>query len=401
MPMLQSTYSAVEYSQLRNLVKEFYLADSDEDEAMHRPMREMLRRYLENVLRLDLARQLQASRYQRSPQRTGYRNGSYTRGLVTSFGAIPMLTIPRLRKGRLTTKVFRRYQRRWKKVDAYIRKLFFTGVSTRETGLVLEDLLGARPSASTVSNINKTLTQEVRQFQRRPLTDDYRFLILDGIWVKVNGHKVVKKVILVAYGIRHNGIREIVGLRQARAESSRECELFLLDLRQRGLLGENLQLLTIDGSVGLKSGIEVVYPGVSIQRCWVHKLRNVSKYLKASQRDACLKAARSIYLATTYREAVARFKHWAKCWRTKAPKAVACLEADLEELLTFLKLLQDQRLRIKVRTTNAIERTFRELRKRIRPFCSFANSESCDRLITALFITYNRKWKEKPLWKLP
>lgn len=399
MPILQTTYSAVEYSQLRSLVKEFDTYDGDENEALYRPMRDMLKRYLENVLRLDLASHLQAGRYQRNKERTDYRNGTYRRSLVTSFGTIPMLTVPRPRKGRLPTKVFRRYQRRWKQVDAFIRKLFLAGVSTRETGLVLEDLLGTKPSASTVSTINRTLSNEVKQFQRRSLTDDYRFLILDGIWVKVSGYKVVKKVILVAYGIRRDGTREVVGFRLARAESGPECESFLMDLRQRGLLGEHLELVTIDGSSGLKSGSELAYPHVPVQRCWVHKLRNVSRYLKASQREACLSEAKQIYQAATYREAVARFHRWANHWRSTAARAVACLEHDLEDLLTFLRLIKDGVLRVKARTTNAIERTFRELRKRIRPMCCFANSESCERIVCALFLTYNRKWKEKPLWK--
>lgn len=359
MPTLQTAYSATEYSQLQSLVKEFSCLH-DEDEALHRPMRDMLKRYLENVLRLDLSHHLQAGRYQRSQYRTGHRNGTYHRNLVTSFGSIPMLTVPRPRKGSLPTKVFRRYKRRWKQVDAYIRKLFLAGVSTRETGLVLEDLLDTKPSASTVSNINKTLTSEVRQFQRRRLADGYRFLILDGIWIKVSGHKVVKKVVLVAYGIRQDGVREVVGFRQARAESGPECERFLLDLRQRGFLGEALALVTIDGSAGLKSAVEMVYPGVPVQRCWVHKLRNVSRYLKASQRKACLAEAKQIYRAATYREAVARFRTWANRWQPVAAKAVACLERDLEELLTFLRLIPDHVLRVKVRTTNAIERTFRE-----------------------------------------
>jgi transposase-like protein len=310
-----------------------------------------------------------------------------------------MLTVPRPRNGGLPTRVFRRYQRRWKQVDAFIRKLFLAGVSTRETGLVLEDLLGTKPSASTVSNINRTLSNEVKQFQRRSLTDCYRFLILDGIWVKVSGYKVVRKVILVAYGIREDGTREVVGFRLARAESGQECESFLMDLRQRGLLGESLELVVIDGSAGLKGAVELVYPHVAVQRCWVHKLRNVSQYLKASQREACLAEAREIYRAPGYREAVARFRSWASRWRPSAARAVACLEQDLEDLLTFLRLIKDCVLRVKVRTTNAIERTFRELRKRIRPMCCFANSESCERIVCALFMTYNRKWKEKPLWK--
>ncbi|MEO0107809.1 MAG: transposase [candidate division WOR-3 bacterium] len=131
-----------------------------------------------------------------------------------------------------------------------------------------------------------------------------------------------------------------------------------------------MRLVTIDGSVGLKNAVQLVYPDVPLQRCWVHKLRNVARYLKASQHQACLHEARAIYQALTYREAISRFRLWAERWRPEASKAVACLEQDLEELLTFLRVTDDQRVRIKLRTTNVIERLFRELRKRIRPMCS-------------------------------
>ncbi|MEO0107811.1 MAG: transposase [candidate division WOR-3 bacterium] len=167
MSTLPMTYSAAEYSQLVSLVKEFSCLH-DEDEALHRPMRDVLRRFLELLLRVDLTQQLQAERYQRRPERTDYRNGSYHRNLVTSFGSIPQLTVPRGRKGGLRTKVFRPSQRRWRQVETFIRNLFLSGVSTRQTGAVLEGLLATRPSASTVSSICKSLEGEVKQFQRRP-----------------------------------------------------------------------------------------------------------------------------------------------------------------------------------------------------------------------------------------
>jgi transposase-like protein len=207
----------------------------------------------------------------------------------------------------------------------------------------------------------------------------------------------VKKVLLIAYGIKHTGQREIIGFRLAGSESASEWESFLWDLYRRGLKGDKLKQITVDGSKGLLVATLSVYPHVPRQRCWVHKLSNIARRLPAKYRAECLAGARKIYLATNYRKAYAQFRSWAREWQGLVPKAVECLEEDLEELLTFLK--EEPGLHSKVRTTNAIERLFRELRKRIRPMCSFANKESCERIVYALFKKYNNHWEERPLWK--
>jgi putative transposase len=356
-----------------------------------------LKKLLESTMQVEMLGQLKAKPYQRIKVRTDHRNGYYYRNLVTKFGLLRMLEIPRPRKGGLKTKVFQRYQRRFKQINDFIREIFIAGVSTRETGLVLQGLLDTQPSATTVSNITKILDEEVKKFQKRPLNDDYRHLFLDGVWVKVGGYKVVKKVLLIAYGVKYNGKREIIGFRLAGSESAAEWESFLWDLYRRGLKGDKLKQITVDGGKGLLVATLSVYPHVPRQRCWMHKLRNIANRLPVKYREECLAGAKKVYLATNYRKACARFRDWAGEWRGLVPKAVECLEEDLEELLTFLK--EELWLHSKVRTTNAIERLFRELRKRIRPMCSFANKESCERIVYALFMKYNKHWEEHPLWK--
>jgi putative transposase len=386
-----------EYNDPWSEIKHYFTEDW-ENEDLYRSIRETLKQFLQSTMQVELNGIIKAVPYQRTPTRIGYRNGSYYRNLLTKFGLLWNLEVPRPRKGGLTTKVFKKYKRRWKEVDQFIRNIFIAGVSTRETGLVLEGLLDSKPSASTISDISKILDDEVKKYQRRALTDDYRYLFLDGVWVKVNnGYRVVKKALLIAYGIKVNGQREIIGFRQARSESAVEWEGFLWDLFRRGLKGERLRLIIVDGGKGLLSAVSMVYPHITRQRCWVHKLRNITKKLKAQYRDECIAGARKIYLAANYKEACARFKEWIKQWQKRAPEAVACLEQDIEELLSFFK--EDEGLRKKLRTTNVIERLFRELRKRIRPMCSFADYSSCDRIVYAVFNKYNKQWEEKPLWK--
>jgi transposase-like protein len=259
---------------------------------------------------------------------------------------------------------------------------------------VVKALLNAQVSAGTVSSITKVLDQEVSRFHKRLLKDEYVYVFFDGVVKKVvSCGKAVKKVILVAYGIRRDGHREVIDYRIAKSESEHDWTVFLSDLYQRGLKGEHLRLIITDGGHGLLKALDMLYPHVSQQRCWVHKLRNVTCYLPRRYQEACLKEVKLIYLAPTYRAAGQRFKAWCRKWRAKVPKAVHCLEKDIEDMLVFFK--EERKLWVKVRTTNVIERLFKELRKRTRPMSLFANVESCDRILYCLVKKYNKKWEDR------
>ncbi len=187
----------------------------------------------------------------------------------------------------------------------------------------------------------------------------------------------------------------MISFRQAPAESEAQWEAFLRDLYERGLQGKRLDLIVTDGNPGLHRALDTVYPYVARQRCWVHKLRNVAVKLPRKVQEPCLKGAKLIYQANTRWEEVNRFREWARQWRSSQPRAINCLEADLDELLNFLECPQLHWR--KVRTTNAIERAFREIRRRIRPMSCFQNPASVDRIIYGLISHLNKSWEVKPL----
>jgi len=187
----------------------------------------------------------------------------------------------------------------------------------------------------------------------------------------------------------------MLGFVQSQGESQQAWEGLLNNLYNRGLKGSNVKLITIDGSGGLKSALGIVYPHVSIQRCWAHKLRNVSNYLKKAYHDECMKGARRIYKAKNRHRAMAEFKNWRRMWLRKAPRAVQCLEKDMEELLNFFYNPKKHWKRI--RTTNVIERSFREVRRRTRVFSCFSNRQSCERIIYAIFAHLNGTWEDHPI----
>lgn len=355
----------------------------------------MVKLILEDSLENELLEQLQASRYQRTEVRRGYRNGYSEKSLATKFGVMKAVRIPRARESH-ESKILPRYQRRQDEVNEQIRDMFLAGVSTRRVGEVLAAVNGEKVSAQTVSRITQSLDTEVYLFQNRPLGDMYQYLFFDGISLKVKGaSEVHKRQVLCAYGITLFGKREIISFRQGTDESEAKWEAFLRDLYERGLEGKNCELITTDGCPGLHKALDTVYPYVARQRCWVHKLRNIANKLRMKDREECLSGARFIYLAENRKEAAKAYKDWQSKWKSVCPQAVHCLGKDLDEMLSFLDMPVAHR--VKVRTTNAIERAFREVRRRTRPMTCFTNARSVDRIIYGVINHLNQNWKDKPL----
>jgi len=323
------------------------------------------------------------------------RNGYYRRSLITHVGRLHDIRVPRLRTGRFPTQVFRRYRRCERLVEDLIREVFLAGVSTRRVGAAVCALLDTRVSSSTVSRLTRGLAHQVRAFHARRLLDEYQYLLLDGIRLKIRYNGTYRtRTVLVAYGITLFGQRVLLDFRQAKGESQTAWEALLHSLYQRGLEGAHLKLIVMDGAAGLRAAAELVYPEARIQRCWVHKLRNVANACP-KKHHACVRQARRIYLAANRSQAQAAFHAWQRAWRTRCPKAVACLEQDLEELLSFFECPVAHR--IKVRTTNAIERSFREVRRRTNVFSCFSNPASTERIIYAILTHLNQGWKDAPL----
>ncbi len=370
--------------------KEFF------EEELREHVRGEVKRLLEQALDDERTARLGVKPYGRDAEaRQDYRNGYYARDLGTRVGLLRGLRVPRTRRGG-RSQLLRRYQRRQEAVNALVREAFLRGVSTRQVGQVLEPILEEAYSASTISRITRQLDAAVQAFHRRRVRDDYVYLFLDGVVLKVRdaGGKVRRRVVLVAYGIRQDGRREVVGYRLAWGESEEGWTAFLQDLWLRGLEGQRLRLLITDGSAGLRAALSLVWPQVPVQRCWAHKLRNIAD--KVPKREgSCVREAAAIYQAPGRSHAERAFQRWKANWEPRRPKAVASVERDLEELLSFFSLPEPHWRR--VRTTNVIERAFREVRRRTRPMSSFTNPASCDRIIFGVITHLNRSWERKPL----
>jgi transposase-like protein len=368
--------------------KEWFLEDLEQLQREHH------RRFLEELMGYERQCFLNAAPYERRAERTDQANGFYHRHLTTRLGVLT-LAVPRTRSGLFHPQVLPRYQRREPVVDAAIREVFLLGVSTRQTGRALATLVGDAVSAATVSSVSKALDAAVGAWHRRALTDQYVYLILDAVSVRIRlVGKTLRRLVLCAYGIRADGRRELIDFLIVKTESEESWCSLLEELWRRGLHGAKLVLVTTDGHGGLEAAVHRVWPRAAHQRCWVHKLRNLENKLKRSQRE-CLEQAKLIYQAPTRRVGVARFRAWRARWRRVAPKAVACVEQDLEELLAFYDCPPVHWKM--VRSTNVIERLFVELRRRIRTMCAFTTRDSCERILFSVFHRMNQHWTQHPL----
>lgn len=228
---------------------------------------------IEGCLLEDQLRSLNMLRYSRKKPRLDYRNGYYKRDTQSSMGLIKDVLVPRNRINPYEISLFKKYERKEVKLIDLIKDAFLSGLSTRKVGEVLENVLGYKISAGTVSNIAKTLDSKVRDFHTKSLEDKYAYLFLDGINLNVKciGTRN-KKTVLACYGITEQGDRELISFRIEKSESELSCYLFVDSLFRRGLKGKNLNLIVIDGPTSLMLAVKTVYPFTPVQRCWVHKL---------------------------------------------------------------------------------------------------------------------------------
>lgn len=382
---------------VRNVNRALKEVNAFQWEGDFKPMaRQALKEILEGRMEEEMCEYIGLAPYERGDERLDYRNGSYIRHLVCEIGDL-VLEVPRSRRGGFYPSVLEAYKRRGKSIDEVILGCFVLGLSTRKAAEVLGPMIGERISGSTVSRIGKCLDKEVERYHNRPLKDKYRFLFFDGVVLKHKGiGKVHKRVLLCAYGITHDGRCEMIDFRCSYGESQSAWEGLLADLHRRGLIGDSCELIITDGGKGLHNALELVYPKIPRQRCWAHKTRNILDKVRKKDQALIKKYLHRIAYSRNRREATKAYWDFAKRWRAIYPRAVKCLEADIDDLMTFLDI-KESILWSKIRTTNAIERAFREIRRRTRPMGVFTNKQSVERIVYAVFHHLNTKWENKPL----
>lgn len=336
---------------------------------------------MEEIMEEELSLFLRAEWGESTPSRQGYRNGSYTRDLVTATGRIEDLSVPRDREGQFQTQAFERYSRYEPQVAAALTDMFVSGTSTHKVGEVTQTLLGVTPSASTVSRLNQTLTEQFDAWRVRPLQQQWRIVYLDGIHFTIrHGKQCDSSIILTVLGVDLQGNKEVLALR-ACAEESKEGWLSILqDIRTRG--ATQVDLFVTDGHDGLLAAVSALFTATPRQRCLVHKQRNILNAIPRREREEVQAELVGIWKQEKKEDALMNLAVFQAKYAQRYPEAMRSLMEDQEHLLTFYAFPSSMHRHIQ--TTNAIESFFSNVRQRTDQIDAFTTEASCISIVWAV-----------------
>jgi putative transposase len=255
---------------------------------------------------------------------------------------------------------------------------------------ITEALCGTTFSKSLVSELAGQLDAELDAWRNRPLTEtSYPYLSVDARYEHVRRDgQIVSQGVLIVAGVRADGHREILGVAVADTESESTYHHLFRELQARGLSG--VRLITSDDHRGLKAAIDRHFQGASWQRCQVHFAREIVKFVGAGRRGELAADLREIFAATTREQAMTTAEAVAARWEPAYPAVARLLEQGIEDCLACLAFPLAHRVRI--RTTNGLERLNEEVKRRTRVVRIFPNTAACLRLVTALCVEQSEEW---------
>ncbi|AST93462.1 IS256 family transposase [Sutcliffiella cohnii] len=352
-------------------------------------MQDLLKEKIETILREEIKSVLE-----NEPVGEGNsRNGYYPRTLDTMYGRVEDLAVPRDRKGEFTTNMFEPYQRRMVAVDELVVQLYQHGVGVRQVGSILKNLLGEQYSPGTISNITSAVMEDVIEWQNRPLKKRYCALFLDALFVKIRRDTVAQEAVYIVLGITPEGHREILGFYVGGIESSNGWKEILQDLRNRGV--QEVLLGVFDGLTGLEEAFRSIFPKADVQRCVIHKVRSTMNKARKKDQAELSTDLKKVYTSSTYVEAEKAFGELREKWKKRYSREIASWEEDLPVLLTFLRYPEE--IQKYIYTTNLIERTIKEIRKRLKTMNSLPNIEAAEKITYLTSIDYNERWSRRKL----
>ena len=349
-------------------------------------LRESLAWVCQQLMEAEVSEFVGAERGERTPERLTHRNGYRQRRWQTRAGELE-LAIPKLRRGSYFPSFLEPRRRSEQALVSVVQEAYVAGVSTRKVDQVVESL-GLRISKSEVSRICQGLDEQVDAFRGRPLEGAYPYLWLDAKVEKVrDGGRVVRKCLVLAYGVHESGYREVIGLDVGECETEAFWRSFLRGLVERGLTG--VQLVVSDAHAGLKKAIAQVL-GCPWQRCTVHFLREALGHARREQQPMLAALLRPLFNAEGEGQARTLLGEALERLRKPLPKVAALLEEGEEDLLAFYGFPADHWT--KLRSTNPLERVNREIGRRTDVVGIFPNDRSLIRLAASVVIEQNDEW---------
>lgn len=374
-------------------------------------LRARARDFLQAMLEAELEEVLARPRYARKPRSsgsvepaiTGHRNGHRSRSLLGTFGKVD-IAVPRARlntaAGKTTewkSQALRAYQRRTLAADALIAGCYLAGTNTRRVRRALGALFAGAVGKDTVSRVWRKVKSDWDAWNARTLADEPIVrLILDGTVVRVRlDRKATAISLLVVIGVRADGQKVLLAVKAMGGESTDAWRAVLDDLIFRGL--RRPEFLIVDGAGGLDRAIAAVWDGVPVQRCTVHKHRNLLAHAPERLHDEVTADYNDMIYATTCEEIETRRKAFIRKWRLKHRAVVDSLQEAGGRLFTFTRLPPSQWR--SVRTTNAIERLHEEFKRRIKTQTVLPSADTAAMLFWALLASGQINMRKVDGWQ--
>lgn len=353
---------------------------------------EALAALINEAMRLERERHLGAGLYERNEDRRGYANGYKPKTMNTRMGALP-LRVPQVREGGFYPQSLDKGLRSERALKLALAQMYVEGVSTRKVARITEQLCGFEVSSTEVSRCAALLNTELHAWRERDL-GAYPYVMLDARYEKVrHGGQVVDAAVLVALGVSEQGQREVLGISVELSEAEVHWRHFLTRLVERGLCG--VRLFVSDSHAGLKAARAAVYPSVPWQRCQFHLQQNAGQYVpRKDMRKAVAEGLRNVFNAPDIDEAKRLLDRLLDQWETTAPKLAAWAAEAVPETFAVFALPAAHRRRL--RTSNALERVNKELKRRTRVATLFPSTDSCERLVTAVAMEISEEGRVPP-----
>jgi len=344
---------------------------------------------LNEAMKLERTAVLQAAPYERTPERRGHANGFKSKTVLSRLGKLH-LAIPQTRGVEFYPLALERGERSERALKLALAEMYVQGVSTRRVAAITRELCGTEVTSMQVSRAAELLDVELSAWRNRPLGRT-PFVLLDARYEKVrHGGRVVDCALLVATAVTPDGKRTVLGVSVSLSEAEVHWREFLQTLIARGLHG--VELISSDAHAGLKQARKACFPGVPWQRCQFHLQQNAASYVPRQELKKPVAAdLRAVFNAPDRREADRLLAAMIEKYRPTAPKLAAWLETDVPEGLTVFAFPAAQRIRL--RTTNVLERLNEEIRRRTRVALLFPNEASLLRLASAVLIEISEEWE--------
>jgi putative transposase len=350
------------------------------------PLRTMAELITGFLMEAEVAHQVGAEAHERTEQRTTHRNGYRDRRWDTRLGTM-QLQVPKVREGGYVPSFIEHRKRSEQALISVIQEAVVKGVSTRKIEGVLEELGIAGVSAGQVSQLCAALDEKVRKFREGPL-GEIRYVWVDALYEKVRvDDRVESMAVVIATGANLQGRREVLGFDVIAAESEEGWAEFFKGLKERGLHG--VKLVISDAHTGLKNAVRKVLK-VEWQRCKVHFYRNVLVHVPKRSQGEVSEAMKAVFVQRDEKSAKTKAADLVRQFQSRFAKAMEIFEAGIDDVLSYLHYPQPHRVRIS--STNPLERLNLEIRRRTRVVGIFPNPAACLRLIGMLLVEKNDDW---------